>query len=280
MGDFDDAAKRSAKAQSFANSNGLAQTVYVGELLVHDTNACNRRAKLTVKKTRNPSGRTGSRVDLKSSPEKYTAKVQAQCAKLANRALDIFQSNPEMAQPKYVASAANSVGYSHERKGDYLEAALSYQISRNAIEESLGRQNGLVAHTIGRWVNARARIKFDGKLEQAKAAGLCDCWPYKQDTPKVEILDTGSSVSSSYTLNNQFGSGYAILQADVSDNGEATNIRVLESWPKGAYEAKAKRNLKNYKFAPKTGAEPIGFRKDVTMPFTYTIYDRESGSVY
>lgn len=144
----------------------------------------------------------------------------------------------------------------------------------------MAAKTALFAHTIGRWLNARSRIKFDGKLEQEKAAGLCDCWPYMQDTPKVEILSTGGTDTTRLTLKNQFGSGYAILQADVTNSGEATNFRVLDGWPKGAYELDAKRDLSEYSFAPKSGNEPAGYRKDVTIPFTYTVFDRENQDVY
>ena len=279
-GEFDDAIKRSQSAQKYADANGLSRTVFVGELLVHDTNACNRRAARAADKPANPSGRTGSRLSVKQNPEEYAARIQAQCAKTAERALSIFQANPKMVQPKYMAAASNAVGYAHERAGDYLSAALAYQTSREAIEDTLGRQNGLVAHTVGRWVNARARLEFLDKLDEAKAAGLCDCWPYTQTTPKVAITDRGNLTEQKMTLNNTAGSGYAILQVDVTDSGEPTNIRVLDSWPDEVYVAQSKRKLLSYSFERKGSNEPADYRKDLTIPFTYTVFDRESQNVY
>ncbi|WP_371395489.1 hypothetical protein [Fretibacter rubidus] len=279
-GELDDAVDRSRMAQQYAAKNGLSRTVFVGELLVHDTNACNRRAARAANQPPNPSGRTGSRLELKQNPEEFAARIQKECAKTAERALSIFQANPKMVQPKYMAAASNAVGYAHERAGDFLSAALAYQTSRDAIEDTLGRQNGLVAHTIGRWVNARARLEFTNKLDEAKAAGLCDCWPYTQTTPKVAVTDRGSKIDNTITVNNNLGSGYAILKVDVTDSGQPTNIRVLDSWPGDAYVARSERKLSDYSFAPKTGDEPADYRKDLTVPFTYTVFDRESQDVY
>ena len=122
----------------------------MGELHVHEANICTRSLH---RKMANPRKQIGSLIST-TSTEKGIKEGNKKCAKIAKKAVDIFDRNASDTRPAYVASANNYVGYGFETNKNFLAAAMSYQKSREAIEDVYGRENPLVAKTIGRWINA------------------------------------------------------------------------------------------------------------------------------
>ena len=255
--------KRINRAVDFANSNGLGQTVFVGELYVHDANVCTRELH---RKMKIPRQQLGSLID-KASTESSIKDGNKRCANIAKKAVDIFDANPADTRPSYVAAANNYVGYGFEANKNWLAAALSYQKSRAAIEDVYGRDNPLVAKTIGRWMNVRNFLKRTGNLEYAKSEGLCKCWPFTQDKPTISYKNWVSPDFPAKALKRS--SGYAIIQMDVSDAGVPENVRVLSSWPEDIYDKSSLKAAEQLQFPPKTDDEPETYRKDVTVPYSY-----------
>jgi len=273
--DYDNAKKRTAFALDYAEKNGMGSSIFAAELMVFEINECNRRANRAARKNIG-GGRLGSRVEVRKNPEKYLSRIQAECGKRAEQALSIFNANAGQSRPDFVAAAANAVGYAKERDKDWLGAALAYQSSRAASEDKLGRAHPLVAHTIGRWLNARTLLKNDGKLETAMQSGFKDDWPFVQDTPKVQSSKRVEPDFATSVINSQRLTGYAILLTDVSDSGQATNMRVLTSHPGDAYVKMSREALEKWQFPPKSAGEAVGFRKDIAIPFSYVVFDRDT----
>jgi len=166
-----------------------------------------------------------------------------------------------------VANAHNYVGYGFETNKNWLAAALSYQKARNAIEDVYGRENPLVARTIGRWINARNFLKRKDQLAHAESQGLCKCWPFVIQTPQVDYIKWVDADFPAKALRRS--SGYAIVQLDVSDEGKPENVRILSSWPDDVYDKSSITAAKQLEFQPKTGDEPENFRKGITIPYSY-----------
>ena len=255
--------KRIDNAINFANSNGLGSTVFVGELHVHEANICTRSLH---RKMANPRKQIGSLIST-TSTEKGIKEGNKKCAKIAKKAVDIFDRNASDTRPAYVASANNYVGYGFETNKNFLAAAMSYQKSREAIEDVYGRENPLVAKTIGRWINARNYLKRRDQLAYAESQGLCKCWPFTQERPQVKITKWSDADFPAKALRRS--SGYAIVQMDVNDAGVPENVRILNSWPGDVYDKSSLTAAKKLQFAPKTGNEPSDFRKGVTVPYSY-----------
>ena len=278
-GDFKTAAKRAEAGLEYAMANGMGNSVFAAELMVFEINECNRRAGRAAKKNLRGE-RLGSRVSVKSAPEEYLARIQAQCAKRGEQALAIFNANPTLARPRFVVAAANAVGYSKEREGDFKGAAMAYQNSRDMGEESLGRMHPLMRHTIGRWLNARQRLDFNGDLDAAQASGMKEMWPYVQDSPKVKATSLGKADFGTSVINNQRLSGHVIFLTDIDDAGRPTNIRVLDAQPGDAYVKMSKEALMKSVYPAKSAGEPSTYRKDVAVPYTYIVYDRNTQDTY
>lgn len=278
-GDYKKASKRAKAALDYAEANGIGNSVFAGELLVFEVNECNRRAGRAAKKNLRGS-RTGSRIAVTKSPEEYLGRIQAECGELGERALAIFNANPTQSRPRFAVAAANSVGYAKEREGDFKGAMMAYQNSRELGEETLGRMHPLMRHTIGRWLNARRRVDFDGKLDAAKTAGIKEMWPYIQDRPKVSATKTKAADFGTSVINTRRLSGHVIFLTDVDDAGRPTNMRVMDAQPDDAYVKISEEALSQFVYPPKQPGEAADFRKDIAVPFTYIVYDRDTQDTY
>jgi len=125
----------------------------------------------------------------------------------------------------------------------------------------------LVARTIGRWLNARNFLKRNGQLDYAEANGLCKCWPFTKDRAQVAVTKWVKPNFPAQARNRS--SGYAIVRVDVNDEGVPFNPRIFNSWPDDVYDKSALSAAKKLEFAPKTAEEPLGYRKNVDIPFNY-----------
>lgn len=257
------------EALSFAEANGLSSTVFAGEILVHRATECSRKVNRSAKRLIGKP--TSSRLSVQTDQRGNVARMQKKCAIDSQAASKIFAAVPKMARPKYIALAAKQSGLAYERDQDWLNAALNYQVARLAIEEKYGRDNPLATQMIGRWINARSRLSFKGKLESAKSAGLCDCWPFDANASKVKAVKKVAPDMPTNAIAIK-SSGVVVLEADVSESGAPQNLSVVYSWPEGEYDAAAIKAFKQYQFAPKSGAEPADARKGVVESFSFILY--------
>ncbi|MGJ8563736.1 MAG: hypothetical protein ACSHXY_09300 [Alphaproteobacteria bacterium] len=265
------------EALVFAEKKNLASSVFAGEILVHRAIQCsqsvNRSAKRLIGKP------TSSRLAVQMDQRGHVAKMEKRCAADAARASEIFASLPVLARPKYIALASKQVGFAFEREQDWLKAALSYQTARQAIESEYGRDNPLAMQLIGRWINARSRLSFEGRLENAKAAGLCDCWPFDVGESKVRATKRvkPDMPTNAITIKS---SGVVVLKTDVSDAGAPQNISVVYSWPEGEYDEPAIKAYQQYEFAPKTGSEFSEARNDIVESFSFILYNEDNKETF
>lgn len=276
-GEHDDVKKTSDNILKFVEASNLDRTVFAGEVLVHRAQNCSRTANRAARRLVGKP--TSTRLAVNSAKDEHTSRIQKKCSRDAQAASNIFAANPKMSRPKYVALAANQVGYAYEREDDWINAVMSYQTAREAVETVYGRDNDFVMQAIGRWIHARAQLDFAGDLDKAKSRGMCDCWPYNANTDKVAVVKSVKADVPRQTVEVK-SSGIVVLKSDVSDAGDAVNIRVAHSWPAGEYDRAAIKAYTQYKYAPKTGNEPEGFRKDLVDVFSFIIYDEASKETY
>jgi hypothetical protein len=107
-----------------------------------------------------------------------------------------------------------------------------------------------------------------------------EMWPYVQDSPKVRATTLGKADFGTSVINNQRLSGHVILLTDIDDAGRPTNIRVLDAQPGDAYVKMSKAAMMKSVYPAKSSGEPSNFRKDVAVPYTYIVYDRNTQETY
>lgn len=265
------------RSLKYAAEQGLENSVFTGEILVHRAAECSRRVNRAAQRLIGKP--TSSRLAVQTDQKGRVAKEQKACAVDSRRASAIFANQPNMARPKYIALAAKQTGLSYEREEDWVNAAMSYQKARLAVEDKYGRDNPVVMQMVGRWINARSRLVFQNKLQTAKAAGLCDCWPFDQSQSKVKVVKRVKPDVPRNAIALR-SSGVVVLKTDVTDAGDPVNIEVVYSWPQGEYDGDAKAAFKQYKFAPKSGQEAVGVRKDVVENFSFIMFNESNRETY
>ena len=237
--------KRTKKAIEFAEANGAENSTFVGELYTY-------RAQFAVK-----SGNHEKTADY------------------AGKALDIFDNADDGYATYQPILARLYSGYGKEGQDDLIPAALDYQEVMQNLENKLPRDHPLLMRSLGRWMTMRNRISRAHKLEEAEAAGLCQCWPF--DKKRNESVQPFKRIPPMMPR-KAYQSGFSIVEFDLKDDGSTTNIRILESWPKDIFDKSSQKSVAQWEYNPRTASETEADRKDIITTVRYILTDR-SGNV-
>ncbi len=257
------AAKRLQKARAFARSKNLGDTVFAGELMVLQSrlaaDSANRQNKIS---------RTiaGSRVSRRSS----IRSAQSRSALLARGALEIFAENPQISRAKYTATALKLIGFSHEREKEWKEALLAYQKAMQIQKTYSTINDRNYITTVGRWINVRTFFIHDVGLEEAKTQGLCECWPYQQESANKAISITRNPPNMPLDAQT---SGFSIVRFDLDDAGYVINPKILQSWPKNIYDKSSLNSLKKWKYETKENGKEGAQRANIVTTIKYILSD-------
>jgi hypothetical protein len=239
-------ASEAKSAQEFAEANGLTKTTYYGEALT-------LRAENYVKKGQHKKTQEMSMAAIKAfeNAEDGLISVQPLIAKLYS-------------------------GFGNEGLDNSLEAALDYQAVMETIDGKLPQDHPLAAQALGRWSHMRNRLHEEGLLNEAEEKGLCKCWPY--DKPRNESIKPIKRVPGTMPR-KAAQSGYSIIEFDLANSGEPTNIRALVSWPE-YYEEPSVKAVKKWKYTPKTADETTEERKSILTTMRYILKDTSGDVIY
>ncbi|MEP3655020.1 MAG: energy transducer TonB [Litorimonas sp.] len=200
--------------------------------------------------------------------------------KYTDEALEVFERPSEIYESAYPIFAHLYNGFGHEYEGNVLEAALSYQKVMEYVRTLDYETHPIVGRALGRWIHMRGRLLETEEFEEAKEAGLCDCWPYdiernesvqpiKRVPPRFPVQALRSSVS-----------GYTIVQFDLDDAGNTINQKKIVSWPPDLYEEAALKSLEKWKYSPRVDGETDEDRKNLISTIRFKITDNFGNPVY
>jgi len=200
--------------------------------------------------------------------------------KLTEEAIDVFENPADDYQSAYPIFAHLYKGFGHEYDEEILEAALSYQKVMDSVGKLEYETHPIVGRALGRWSHMRGRLRRTGELDNARAAGLCDCWPYdiernesvkplKRTPPRFPGRARRTSVS-----------GFTIVQFDLDDKGNTINPKKIVSWPQGVYEEAALKSLKSWEYSPRVEGETDADRKNLITTIRFNIVDARGNPVY
>jgi len=191
--------------------------------------------------------------------------------KLATEALEIFKNRQDRLASAQPIFATLYSGYGKEGQEDFVPAVMEYQKIMEGLDNALPRTHPLRMKALGRWMTMRDRITREGKLEEAEAAGLCECWPYdKKRNENVQPIKRVPPVMP----RDAWQSGFAIVEFDLDDAGGTTNPRILEAWPKDVWDKSALRALRKWEYAPRTPEEVDADRTEIVVTMWYKLTDQ------
>ena len=230
--------KRLKNAAEFAESNGYENSTFLGEIytMLAQLNIDGARHKTT---------------------EKY-----------AEKALAIFESTDDDLVTYHPYLARLYSGYGKEGQDDLIPAAMEYQEVMTNVENKLPKNHPFVSRALGRWLNMRHRIVREGLLEEAEAAGMCECWPYdKKRNESIQPIKRVPPVMP----RNAWQSGFSLVEFDLDDVGNVINPRLLESWPEEVFDKSSIKAVKQWKYTPRAAEEVDGDRTDIVTTIRYVL---------
>lgn len=140
--------------------------------------------------------------------------------KHADRSIELFKTRTDTIPSTYPYVAKLFKGKSLDQMGQKIPAALVYQDVMQNLEGNLKADHPFVNHAFSKWMWIRNDIERAGDLEEAEAAGLCECWPYEDYKGKpLPILRVPPIMPPRAER-----SGHVIVKFDLNETGLPINI--------------------------------------------------------
>ena len=151
-------------------------------------------------------------------------------------------------------------------QGEKIDAALQYQKVMQNVEGEIPADNPYVKRAFGDWMSLRFEFEDEGILEEAEAAGVCECWPFGEYRNQLQPI---KRVPPTIPRDAE-RSGHTNLIFDVTDDGRTTNIRIVNS-TSSVFDASSKASVEKWIYSPSSeGADPKS-RKDIVTKIEYRL---------
>ena len=255
--------KRLDKAREFAGENNIDDSVFAGELMVH-------QSRLVADNANRASKYSLSALGTRFNRTRRAEKIQSKSAQFSYDAIDIFDKNPDTARASFKAIAYKLIGFSHERDKEWEEALLAYQESMKIQQAYSDIDDRGYITTIGRWINVRTHFLHDLEYEEALEQGLCKCWPYdKEKNIRAKPIKRVPPIMPRKAST----SGFSIVRFDLDDDGNVINPEILNSWPVKMYDRSSLNSLKRWKYETKADGKDGAQRTGIVSTIKYILTD-------
>jgi len=193
--------------------------------------------------------------------------------KVTGEALDVFSDPSDAYKSAYPIFANLYQGFAHEYEDNVLDAALSYQKVMDYVGKLDYETHPIVGRALGRWIHMRGRLQDSGDFEEAKVAGLCECWPY--DIERNESVKPLKRVPPKFPRRalNSSVSGFTIVEFDLDDEGNTMNPKTIASWPPDLYEKAALQSLYKWKYFSNVFGRACGYDLTTAISALWTNVD-------
>lgn len=200
--------------------------------------------------------------------KKYSKSVEH-----AERAEIIYKNRTDDTESIYPHVFRVYKGDSLNAMGKPIAAALEYQTVMQNLEGAIPSDHSFVQSAFVKWMNVRSDLDDDGRLQEAEAAGLCECWPFEDYKNKVTPLVRNPPKTPAAFLRGKH-SGHVIVMFDVSDKGNPKNIRIMNSTQK-VLEKPAIESVKTWTYTQRGPEETADSRKDIHNRIVFRLMDRK-----
>lgn len=193
-----------------------------------------------------------------------------QAIKHADRALNLYETRTDDLFSPYAYFVRISKGNSHAQLEQKIPAALEYQEIMQNLEGTLPADHQLINVAFRKWMKARADLEDAGRLSEAEAAGVCECWPFEDYKNKpVPIKRVPPVMPRSATR-----SGTVYVQFDVTDAGQTENIRVISSTER-VFEKPALKSVEKWQYSKREPDADPQSRKDISSRVSFKLTNRK-----
>lgn len=147
-----------------------------------------------------------------------------------------------------------------------LDAALAYQEVMQNVEGVLPADHPYVNRAFTNWMSLRLDFDTEGTLEEAEAAGLCECWPFEAYKAKLVPIKRIPPIMPRAAVR----SGHANLIFDINESGKPENIRVIYATEK-LFAQPSIEAAEQWIYTPLSEENKDENRKDIATKITFVL---------
>ena len=191
------------------------------------------------------------------------------------KAIEIYNNRTDGYYSQYAYFIHIFKGNSHFALGqkdddidEKIKAALEYQVVMQNLEGALPADHPFVKTAFTSWMKTRSVIEDSGKLEEAEAAGLCECWPFENYKNKpIPLKRTPPRFP-----NRAKQSGKVWLNFDLDEQGVPYDIQVIDSTAR-VIETAAKKSVENWRYSKADSDVDPKTRQDIPVRILFRLLD-------
>lgn len=187
----------------------------------------------------------------------------------ANKAISIFENRTDTLSSAYFYYVNYFKADILAGMGDKIPAALQYQEVMQNLEGNLDPEHPFIKAAFQGWMLTRSELEEAGRLEEAEAAGLCECWPFENYKNKPLPLERVPPIMPRSAKR----SGHVDVVFDIDEKGSPTNIESIYA-TESIFVSPSLKSVEKWKYSPLAdGADPE-LRKGIAARVTFRLSDR------
>lgn len=184
----------------------------------------------------------------------------------ADKAIDIFDKRTDNLTSAYFYFVKLFKASILSGKGDKIPAALQYQDIMQNLEGDLNSDHPFIEKAFKGWMLTRSELEDAGRLEEAEAAGLCECWPYEDYKNKpVPLMRIPPIMPRSAKR-----SGHVDVVFDVDEKGKPFNIKSIYA-TEPVFVKAALTSVAKWRYSPLADEVDPASRKGIASKISFRL---------
>ena len=184
----------------------------------------------------------------------------------ADKAISLFESREDNLTSAYFYYVKLFKANILAGKGDKIPAALQYQEVMQNLEGDLEPDHPFVAKAFQGWMLTRSELEDAGRLAEAEAAGLCECWPYENYKNKPQPLLRVPPIMPRRAKR----SGHVQVTFDIDKAGKPMNIKSIYATEPVFVEPSVK-SVAKWRYSPMDDDADPETRKGISSKVTFRL---------
>jgi TonB family protein len=187
----------------------------------------------------------------------------------ANKAIEIFNSRTDDLTSGYFYFVKLFKANILSGTGEKIPAALQYQEIMQNLEGALEPDHPFIKKSFAGWMVTRSELDSAGRLDEAEAAGLCECWPFENYKNKPLPLERVPPVMPRTAKR----SGHVNVIFDINASGKPINVSAISTTDR-VFVKPALKSVEEWQYSPADDDVDPELRKDIATKITFNLKNR------
>jgi len=193
----------------------------------------------------------------------------------ADKAIEIFNTRTDNLTSSYFYFVKLFKAKILSGAGDKIPAALQYQEVMQNLEGALEPDHPFIKRAFTGWMVTRSELEGAGRLDEAEAAGLCQCWPYENYKNKPVPLERVPPIMPRTAKR----SGHVEVVFDINASGKPINIKAI-STTESVFVKPAVKSVEKWQYSPADDDVDPELRKGIATKISFRLTNRNGGLIH